>query len=266
MADSCLLCEEEKLISSSANRSHDAIGHSKSELPRHSTDCIELDEFGLTRSKTELHNVVTLVVAFDCKSAELELEFLLQSVPLGLVLVEECDTSLVLVLVLVDLIRLLRFGVHSLRSLALLNTELLQLFWAVQHSTHHDLAGHCEASRVHLAEYYGFALAWQHLHVVTGSLLWLLHLQFVELGVVDVLAVLGLGLIINNVHVPVTLFGHGEVLGNAWCTLLGKVRSFSLSKLLLGARSHQHADQVILLPLTLLVAKEDSLAGTVATD
>lgn len=170
------------------------------------------------------------------------------------------------VLILVDLVGLLRLCVHSLRLLAFLDTELLQFLWTMKDSAHHDLAGHREASWIHLPEDDGLALTWLDFDVVARALLRLLHLQLVKFGVVDVLAVLRLILIIDDVDVTVALLSHGKVLSDSWSALLSKVGGLALSKLLLGARGHEHADQIVLLPLALLVTKEDGLGGTVAAD
>lgn len=93
------------------------------------------------------------------------------------------------VLVLVDLERSLGLRVKTLSLLTLLLAECLELVRSMKHRTHHDLTSHGEASWVHLSEHDCTFLPWQHLDVVAGALEWLLELQFVELGVVDLLII-----------------------------------------------------------------------------
>jgi len=96
-----------------------------------------------------------------------------------------------------------------------------------------------------LAEHNGLSLTWLDFNVVAGALERLLELKLVELGVVDVFSVPGLVIIIDDVHIAVTFFSHGEVLRDARGTLLGEVRRLAFSKLLLGTAGHQLTHQVI---------------------
>ena len=194
------------------------------------------------------------------------MQLLLQCVPRCQVLVEVCNTGLVLVLVLVDFVRCLGLRVQALRLFTLLLAESLELIGPVEHSTHHDLACHCKASRVHLSENDRAFLPWQHLYVVAGALERLLELELVKLGVVDILTVLGLTLIVDDMHVPIAFLGHGKVLSDAWGALLGEVGHFGLrGKLKLSTAAHELTHKVILVEETLLVTKEDGLGLTVAT-
>ena len=237
--------------------SHDAVGHAAANLPLHPSDSLQLDKFRLAGAQAELHNVVAFVVALDRESAKLELQFLLQRVPVSLIFVEVGYAGLVFVLVLVDFVGLLCLGVHSLGLLALCAAELLELLLAVEHCAHHDLTGHRESSWIHLPEYNGLLLARFDFDIVAGALLRLLDLEFLELRVVDVLTVACLHLVIYNVDVAVSLLSHGEVLRDLRSALLGKIGSLTLSELLLSAASHELANKFILIVLALLVAEED---------
>ena len=136
----------------------------------------------------------------------------------------------------------------------------------MHHGAHHDLTRHREASRVHLAEDDRFTFARLHFNVVASSLLRLLKLKLVKLGVVDVLPVLRLHFVVDDVNIAIALLGHGKVLRNSGSSLLCKVCSLALSKLLLSAASHELPDQIVLVVLTLLIAKEDRTRLSVAAD
>lgn len=118
----------------------------------------------------------------------------------------------------------------------------------MKHCTHHDLTGHCEASRVHLTEDYCAFLSWEDLDIVAGALKRLLELKLVELGVVDVLAVLSLSLVVDDMNVTIAFLCHGKVLSNAWSALFSEVGDFAFGgELLLSTAAHQLAYQVILI-------------------
>mgnify|MGYP007004975475 CR=1 FL=1 len=89
----------------------------------------------------------------------MENQLLLQSLVFLIVHVVVDDTSLVLVLVLVDLIGLLGAGVDTLGLLALGHAKVLKLFGTVEHGAHHDLTCQREACGVHLTEHNGLLLA-----------------------------------------------------------------------------------------------------------
>lgn len=108
-----------------------------------------------------------------------------------------------------------------------------------------------------MAEHNGLSLTWLDFNVVAGALERLLEFKLVELGVVDVFSVPGLVVIVNDVHIAVTFFSHGEVLCDARGTLLGEVRRLALSKLLLSTAGHQLTHQVVFVEQRLLVSEED---------
>ena len=250
------------------HESLDTVGHAASNLPLDTADGFELDELSLSGSESKLNYVVTLLVAFDLETTELELKLLLQRVSLSEIFIEVYNTSLMLVLVLVDLIRLLglRMDTLGLLTASACLAELLKLLWSMENGTHHDLTGHSEASWIHLAEDNGAARAWHDLNIVACSLEWLLEFKFIELSVVDGLAILRFSIIILNVDVTVAFLGHGEVLGDSRGTLLLKVGSLTFGKLLHGAASHELSNEVSLIVKTLLVAEEYGRGLTVATD
>lgn len=163
-------------IGASSCSSLDSIADLATDFPLDSTDCLKLDELGLTWTQLEVDLVVALFVAFDCQTTQREDQFLLQSLVRLVVHVVIDNTGLVLVLVLVDLVGLLSASVNTLRLLSLSHAQLLQLLRPVHHCAHHDLAGQGEAGWVHLAEHDSFLLPWEHLDVIAGSLEWLLHL------------------------------------------------------------------------------------------
>ena len=63
--------------SDSGPESLDAVGHAASNLPLDTADGFELDELSLSGSESKLNHVVTLLVAFNLKTTELELKLLL---------------------------------------------------------------------------------------------------------------------------------------------------------------------------------------------
>ena len=171
-----------------------------------------------------------------------------------------------LVLVLEDFVRLLSLGMKTLGALALGLAKLLKLILAEEHSTHHNLLRHSEASRIHLAEHDRLLLARQHLDLIASASLWLLDLQFVELGEVDVFTVFSLHIVVDDMYIAVTLLSHGEVLRDVRGALLFKVCYLALSELLLGAATHQFSDKIVLVVKFLLIAEEGACALTVTTD
>lgn len=122
--------------------SHDAVSHATPNFPLHATNGFEFDKLGLTRAQTEFNDVVSFFVAFDRQSTQLELQLFLQGVVRCEIFVEVGNTSLMLILVLINLVRRLRLCMQTLSLFAFLLAQVLQLVWAMHDCTHHNLAGH----------------------------------------------------------------------------------------------------------------------------
>jgi len=117
-----------------------------------------------------------------------------------------------------------------------------------------------------LAEHNGLTLTWLDFDVVAGALERLLEFKLVELGVVDVFSILGLVIIVDDVHIAVTFFSHGEVFRDARGTLFREVCRLAFGKLLLGTASHQLTHQVVFVVKRLLVSHKDRLGLSIAAD
>ena len=239
LADPLLSWAESQVI-----RSLDAVGHTAADLPLHAANGLQLNELSLTGPQPEFNQVVAFFVAFDREPTQLELELLLQSVVLGEILVEVGNSGLVFVLILVNFVGGLGLGVEALSLLTLLLAERLEFGGSVEYRAHHDLARHGEAGGVHLAEDDRALLPRIDLNVIAGAAEGLLELELVELGVVDVLAVLGFLLVVDDVDVTVALLSHGKVLSDARGALLSKVGCLALCELLFGTAAHKLTDQI----------------------
>lgn len=228
-----------------ASRSHDAVGHAAADLPLHAANSLKLNELCLTRPQRKFNQVVALFVAFYREPAQLELKLLLQSIVLGEVLIEVGNTGLVFVLILEDVVGGLGLGMETLSFLTLFLAECFEFVGSVEYRAHHDLTCHGEASGVHLTEDDSTLLTRVDLNVVAGALEGLLELELVKLGVVDVLAVLGLVLVVDNMDVTVALFGHGEVFSNAGGALLSEVGCLAFCEFLFSTAGHKLTDKVV---------------------
>ena len=199
----------------------------------------------MTRPQRKFNQVVALFVAFYREPAQLELKLLLQSVVLGEVLIEVGNAGLVFVLILEDVVGGLGLGMETLSFLTLFLAKRFKFGGSVKNRAHHDLTCHGEASGVHLTEHDRTLLTREDLYVVTGAFEWLLQLELVKLGVVDVLAVLGLVLVVDNMDVTVALLSHGEVFSNAGGALLSEVGCLAFCKFLFSTAGHKLTDKVV---------------------